>query len=225
MRNINLVNQSTLVSDADFLAAVVALRLQVSQHFSPAWGGLDATLSPVLLADKSSPAAPASESIYLLDNTDQAGALGYHELATGDIPVGFVFVQTAEDNGDTWSSVLSHELLEQLVDPYIDSCAQVTYQDQPAIIPLEVADPVEADSYQIGGVFVSNFVLPKWFQTDDGATTGPYDYLGNLSAPLSLSPGGYLSYSTDLQNWQQQFGDKRGDKADAYIRHGRKKRK
>jgi hypothetical protein len=59
---------------------------------------------------------------------------------------------------------------------------------------LEVADPVEAGTYRIGDITVSNFVLPSWF--DPGAP-GPYDQLGALRAPFALDDGGYAIVATE----------------------------
>jgi len=55
-------------------------------------------------------------------------------------------------------------------------------------------DPVESDAYPIAvldkPVMVSNFVLPAWF--DAQASQGPFDKMGKLTAPFTMTPGGYL---------------------------------
>jgi hypothetical protein len=64
---------------------------------------------------------------------------------------------------------------------------------------------VEAPTYEVNGVSVSNFVTPSWF--DPQAPGGSqFDKLGKLSAPFSILPGGYVVYSADGKE-QQQFGD------------------
>src|SRR5262249_22512484 len=75
---IAVINESTVVSDADVKAAVAALQKQVSRDFAPAWG-IDASLTFVPFGGNPSPDA---WWLVILDNSDQAGALGYHDLTT-----------------------------------------------------------------------------------------------------------------------------------------------
>jgi hypothetical protein len=201
-RVIHLVNQSTAVGAGDFAAAGAALQRQVLEHFAPLWSGLSCQLVPSS-ATSGSPQTPSAETIFVLDDSDQADALGYHELTQGDVPVGFAFARTSQADGSPWQSTLSHELLEQLADPYVQTAVLVSsFQGRPAALAYETADPVEADSYEIDGVPVSNFVTPAWFQ--DAAPTGArLDYLGRLTAPLTVTAGGYIAFTTDMQNWQQ----------------------
>ena len=201
-RQIVVVNRSTDVKDADLLRALAALQVQVDQHFAPLWSGLAAELVAGTAADIGLPGPLRREAILLLDNADQAGALGYHELSRGGVPVGFCFTRTSEADGSPWTVTLSHELLEQLADPYIQTCVLATFLGRPAVLAYENCDAVEADSYEINGVAVSNFLTPAWFQ--DAAPAGSrLDYLRRLTQPLSLSPGGYVAYTTDLERWVQ----------------------
>ncbi len=202
MRTIAVVNQSSLVTPAALAQAVRALQLQVTAHFAPVWG---------LLCTLFAAAAPqpGQESIYLLDNTDQADALGYHTAdPKADQPVGYVFVKTTLDAGDAWTATLSHELLEQLADPWVCNTAIAPWQGRQAALAWEVADPVENDEYVINGVRVSNFILPGWFDPQLAAGTH-VDYMNTLAGrPLTMSPGGYVAYTTDLTSWQQSFAER-----------------
>jgi hypothetical protein len=198
MQTIAIVNESSRVSHPDLVAARQALQVQLSRDFSPAWG-LYATL---LLRSVPHPHEP---TIHLLDNTTVADALGYHDT-NSDAPEGFVFVETAEGDGVPWQLVLSHELLEMLADPWIDLVADTVYQNQPAVVAYEVADPVEGDSYAIGSVPVSNFVLPSWFLPSPLPGAPFTDFLKRLTEPLALAPGGYFLYATQLGIWQQALG-------------------
>lgn len=57
-------------------------------------------------------------------------------------------------------------------------------------------DPVESDSYpiqvrlgqEVRVVRVSNFVTPRWFGLPD---TGGFDFMGRLTAPFTMTAGGY----------------------------------
>jgi hypothetical protein len=125
--------------------------------------------------------------IAVVDNSDQANALGYHTLALGR-PMGLIaWHPVKEADGEvltgplSLSSVLSHEVLETIINPFV-SGREGTWA-------REVCDPVQDGSYPIDGVMVSNYVLPAFFNPQD--VEGPWDAMGILSAAYSLSPEGY----------------------------------
>jgi hypothetical protein len=186
-----------------------ACATQLKYHAAPAWGK---TPIPVVYATTEATAPPGSWVIGIFDDSDQAGALGWHTVE-GDVVYGRVFARPVLTHGGdaltkklSVASVLSHEVLETFVDPFCNDYADV---DGHRAIAKEVGDPVEADSYPItvGGikVTVSNFVTQRWF--DPQATTGPFDYLGSLTAPFTMTKGGYLIV---LQEGRvsQVFGDR-----------------
>jgi hypothetical protein len=70
---------------------------------------------------------------------------------------------------------------------------------------VEVADPVELETYKLDGVNVSDFVLPSWFA---GATTGQATCLGTTCvfpgadlAPAN-APGPYDQMGVLTAAWQ-----------------------
>lgn len=71
---------------------------------------------------------------------------------------------------------------------------------------FEVCDPVEAPTYVVNGVSVSNFVTPAWFDPLSDHATAQYDKLGNLKAPFSILKGGYVVYEAAGAE-HQQYGD------------------
>lgn len=213
MRTITLTNQSKSVSASSFAAAVAALRNQVLEHFGPAWG-----LTATVQAD-AGPGVPAGEVIFVLDDTDTADALGYHDLVHG-WPTGYVFARTTEAAGQSWTVTASHELLEQLADPWA-SCASIgTWAGRPAALAWECCDPVEGDAYLIDRVLVSNFILPAWF--GGGVARAKVDYLGKLRGPLQMTAGGYVSYCRQLGHWQEALAEKHGKPGSGYSRHVRR---
>jgi len=89
---------------------------------------------------------------------------------------------------------------------YIDpNCNLWANDGQGSAYSFEVCDPVEAPSYAISGVSVSNFVTPSWF--DPLAPAGAQlDKLGHLTAPFSILKGGYVVYESAGKE-QQKYGD------------------
>jgi hypothetical protein len=185
---IAILNESTVVSDAEVQACVNALAVQVARDFFPWWG-----IIAQLNFHPSKIAPPNTWQLVVLDDSDQANALGYHELTAGGLPLGKIFARSDQQAGTSWTVTASHELLEMLVDPNIELAAE---QDSTAgaisFYSYEVCDAVEADNlgYKINGVQVSDFVTPAWFQT---AAPGPRDHRGAVSQSFQLAPGGYIS--------------------------------
>jgi hypothetical protein len=101
------------------------------------------------------------------------------------------------------SSVLSHEVLEMFVDP---NCNLWGSNDHGRVYSLEVCDPVKAPTYDVNGVSVSNFMTPAWFDPQ-APTASQFDKLGKLSAPFSISPGGYVVYSAEGKEHQTSGDD------------------
>jgi hypothetical protein len=204
LREIHVINQAASVKADDFTQALAAVQLQLDQDFAPVWG-LTVKLveaPPVLPTDRTPPTA---ETIYVLGTTNQADALGYH-LFDGRWPVGYVFADTAKSAGLDWCEVLSHEAIEQAVNPFAEDFMGTTDRNGvPIGVAKEPADPVESATYRKGGRTVTDFVFPEWFRRGPGAT---FDYLGKLHAPLSLLPGGYIPVTRDLRTFTQVFGAK-----------------
>ena len=135
--------------------------------------------------------------------------LGFHTEDQGGRLWGVVAAKPELDNGakvttGDWSvsSVLSHEVLEMFVDP---NCNLWANDGQGSAYSFEVCDPVEAPSYTVKGVSMSNFVTPSWFDPL-AAATAQFDKLGQLHAPFSILKGGYVVYESAGKE-QQKFGD------------------
>lgn len=129
----------------------------------------------------------------VVDGIDAPGALGFHDDALGVI-YGRVL---AQDIAGT-TTTLSHECLEELIDPTCDKWRPIAGGDR--LTALEVCDAVEADTYEIEveimgerrPVVLSNYLLPRWFDPAANGGAGPFDRLHTLGAPFSMSPGGYM---------------------------------
>lgn len=202
-RIVQITNRATGVADRELPPILEAIEKQVLDHFEPAWNqGCD--LYPASLIDR---VFPEHWQIVLLDDADQADALGYHELTQFGQPLGKVFVKTCQQYGENWTVTLSHELLEMLGDP---DCDQTAIDTQANTYALEVCDAVEQQTYTIDGIEVSNFCFPRWF----GMSNPPqlqsenFDYLGKCLQPFQLQAGGYISEKKGLDGspWTDVYG-------------------
>ena len=183
-------NQSTVLTDADIAPAIPALNKQVVQDFKPVWG-VDAE---VKFAAGGKPTA-GTWQVGIFDNSDQAGALGYHDLTQDGLPLGKVFAATDKQYGSAWTVTASHEILEMLGDPDINLCASVPFERTMRFYAYEVCDACEDDpyGYKIDGVLVSDFVFPSWFQYFRQPNSTQFDFQKKITEPLQLLPGGYIS--------------------------------
>jgi hypothetical protein len=192
---IAITNASTCLTDAQVEAVLPALQKQVSDDFKAYWD-LDCTLATLA---NSQPLTNGYWQIVILDNPDQAGALGYHEMTSAGTPLGKVFAKLDLDSGSSWTATLSHELLEMLADPWVNWCA---VGSDSRIYALEVCDAVEDDNlgYRIDGVLVSDFITPAWFEPTD---SDRIDFKQHLSKQLELARGGYISTLDPSTGWTQ----------------------
>jgi hypothetical protein len=201
----------------DLAKVVAALQKQVERDFAPVWG-IEARLS---LVPEGGALPEDAWWLTLHDTSDRAEDLGYHDLTSAGLPLGKAFVATAEADDMPWSVVLSHELLEMLIDPYINLSAFVRDSRSGLLYGYEVCDPVRSDIYRIDGVHVSNFVYPDWFLPPQLRQDAQLDHLEKIAKPLQVRPGGYAIFNelgaARKQGWRSQGA--RG-KARSNHRHG-----
>ncbi len=214
MDRIAVINVSTVLSDAAILPMVAAVQKQIDEHFYPAWG-TPAQLQFIPTGQRP-PAGYWQAAI--LDNADQAGALGYHDITIEGLPLAKIFAATDLKYGYLVPVTLSHEILEMLADPDVNLLVADVRRVR-RFWAYEVCDAVEADrlGYDIvvpnsasptgsSTVRVSDFVTPAYFETF--RRTGPFDYLNHLNGPVpALTPGGYMAYVQDGV-WHQVFAKK-----------------
>jgi hypothetical protein len=207
MPNIDLVNESTEASDQMIKWLMAALQIQVTRDFAPVWGAP----AQLFFVPKRGTPNPAHWQLVFLDNADIAGALGYHDLTASGLPLGKVFIRTTELDNSAWSVTASHELMEMLVDPWVETAAVLLNNDGTGTAyAYEVCDACELDSfgYVINDFKMSDFVTPEWFNPPT-LTGGPFDFRGHITAPLQLLTGGYIGAIdiTSSSGWQQILGD------------------
>jgi hypothetical protein len=183
---IEIHNRSRSVSDRDVKRALPALQKQITDHFAPAWG-LHARL--VFGVE-----VPRSMKVVIRDRSDEKGDLGYHFVK--GYPVTYVFAEDDLAQYGEITSTLSHELLEMIADPGVNLYAAGFYlvkhgAKSKAWIPYEVCDAVQENLYKIGGVRVSDFLFPEWFEPEHKVGAMKMDQLGVLDRPFQLAPGCY----------------------------------
>jgi hypothetical protein len=177
-----IVNFTTTLQDNDVLEAIHAVNRQITENFIPIWG-YGRTLEPLVPnfdpADPDQLAqerVPADSVIYLVDESSVPGALGFHDLNARDLPFGFVFVLDPDD----WTTTLSHEVLELVLDPTANVLVPGPDPRNPQNTVLhayEACDAVERLSYSIGSIDVSDFVTPSYFTLGEAADS-KNDFLG-----------------------------------------------
>lgn len=206
MISISVINLSTVVSDADVRTAMADLQTQVTRDFAPAWG-VDAKL--VFVPKDGPPPSPDSWWLVLLDDSDAADALGYHDLTSTGMPLGKIFAKSDLDCGNNWTVTASHELLEMLADPWANRLVPNSPDPAHAIFyTCEVCDACEDEKfgYKIGSTLVSNFVYPQWFEAMASGQVAKLDQLGMIKAPFGLLTGGYIGILNPKTGWSQLNG-------------------
>jgi hypothetical protein len=207
---ISLVNFTT-IQDEEVQRTIRAINRQLAEDFEPYWsfGGSLRLEGPIgNEPDHNEPSELRGDAIiYLWDEADVKGALGYHDSNNSGIPYGFVFTEISRKIGEPWSVTLSHEALELVGDPQVNLLVGGPHPDpneagREVFHWFEMCDAVQAESYAIDGVEVSNFVLPLYF-TPDAEKGARNDFLGARHAGATLrsfgvNPGGYVGFYDPL---------------------------
>lgn len=192
MRQLATLNLSTVVTNADLDRACAAVSEQLRRDLSPEWDLIPALVKLYPDADK----VPDGVALLIvMDDGGQAGQLGYHAETPSGVEYARVFAKPVLENGGSVltgnpsvSMVVSHEACEWIVDPMVTFWA-----DGPdGSYALEVCDPVQYEMYTIDAVSVSDFVTPAYFNKNAVAGSA-IDYLGRLTAPFTLTPGGCIT--------------------------------
>jgi len=189
-------NKATVGLGIDFDALIAAMQVFVDRHVAPVWG------TPARLI-KSKGFVKGAWAMVLLDNADQPGALAYHDLTPDGLPEAKVFVKTTLENNDPVSVSASHELVEMLVDPAIN--LMTTGPDPKVIYAYESADPVEALSFRVSGIPMTDFVYPAYFETFHRPGSVTFDRLDKVRRPFQILAGGYQIVFKNGK-WSQVFG-------------------
>lgn len=226
LETIYVVNRApSIVSNATIERDIPAWEKAANRDFSPVWDTPQIKLKLVHTAPAGAPAA-----IFDVSGPVQ-GAIAYHTVFRG-APQIIVYAGVAAQYHFSYSTAFTHELFEMLADPNInawnwhwESYLPFYYvgnsQQQlagPAIWFNEVCDPVEAYSYSINRVAISDFITPNWFNDH---VNGRFDEMNTVHNPFEVLRGGYAQAIVngqylDIQNFS------RADKAAVGFYKGEK---
>jgi hypothetical protein len=206
--HVALVDDTGEVGASDLATLAGALNEQIQHDFAPVWK-VAATVGAY-------PTAPAGTwAVHVQKKLDQPGALGYH-TDTNNQPISYV-----EYTAD-YPVTVSHETLEMLADPYgnrphtaelpqglssqFSRFGLSSAGDRVSYL-LEVCDPCEATSYPVGGIRLSDFLLPGWYRTAPGQHVA-YSHAGGCTLPRQVADGGYVSFANpSTDEWFQVFNE------------------
>jgi hypothetical protein len=219
---ITVENRQTVLSPKDLFGAIWSVKYQVAYHYNRSAWVLNKIARPGMVVPLPTGMKPPTGSwnVILLDDADQEGALGYHDDEAGTkIPFAEVFCRTSQQDGVQPAEVLSHEILEMLVDPTVEDVRPYVELNpvNDMFYIVEVGDPVQGCGYDIGapegrtcGVIVADFALPAWWRLPNPAASalGPFSFRHSVSKAYELAPAGYMSVYPKGTNeeWKQIYG-------------------
>jgi hypothetical protein len=187
----------------DLKSLITAMQAYVDRYVAPVWA------TPARLV-RSTGFRKGAWAMAFLDDADQPGALAYHDLTPDGLPLAKVFVKTTLANHDLVSVSASHELVEMLVDPAINLMS--TGPDPKATYAYESADPVEALSFKVNGIPMSDFVYPSYFEGFHKPGSVKFDQMNKVTRPFQILKGGYQIVFKNGK-WTQIFGSPAKQKA------------
>jgi hypothetical protein len=169
-------------------AIAAALQIQIERDFAPIWG-----IEPPAVTVEG-----RGEPIYIFDS-DASGDYGVTTTGRAGRPFAHVYAKPSFDHESGWltgrdsiSSSISHEALEMLADPSVNT---FHYNAARLMWGHDVCDPVQEVGYGIraGGrlVPISDFVRPAYF--NPYGAPPPYDFCKQVTEPFEILPGGYAT--------------------------------
>jgi hypothetical protein len=185
--HVALVDMSGTIAASELAEVAGALNEQVQADIAPAW--------KVVATVGAYPSAPSGTwRIELHESIEVEGAAGFHADKHGQ-----PYAMVALSDGD-WTVTASHELVEMLIDPFgsrLHTAAALSgwTGDSPRVKYLmEPGDPCEEIHYEVGGVPMSDFVLPSFYRSTPRGSLAAYSHTGSVTEPLQILDGGYISF-------------------------------
>jgi hypothetical protein len=199
-------NKATVPLGVDLDALIAAMQVYIDEHVAPVWG------TPAKLI-KTTGFQKGAWAMVFLDDADQPDALAYHDLTPDGLPEAKVFVKTTLADHELVSVSASHELVEMLVDPAIN--LMTTGPNPKVVYAYESADPVEALSFEVEGIPMSDFIYPAYFEDFHKPRSVKFDHLDKVNKPFQILSGGYRVIFKNGK-WSQVFGSEAKKKSFAH---------
>lgn len=212
--SIYLVNASTKMPDDVLRRIASACNKQLARHVYPAW-----ELAPQRVYSRRKGQGPVKGqwNILILDDLDSKTSYGWHSDSSeagvhGEVGcnVWLDHGGTLTDGAESISNTISHEVVEIYGNPNVNAWRDSGYNWQMA---QELCDPVQAQTYKIDGISVSNFVFPEFF--DPTPYDNTFDYLRYFNEPFQCAPGGYFVwrrgseehqyFAQDVPQWRREL--------------------
>ncbi len=180
---VSVKNHSKHRTESEVQKATAAVAMQLARDIAPIYGSVQG----IEYVPPGATATADSSPCDIADTIDAPGAGGYHDEDENGVP--YIKILASEDLGP----VLSHENAEISQDAPANRWSDM---GDGSSVAWELCDATESDTYEIGGVKVSNFVYPAWFDPKAGKGQ-KFDYLDLLKAPFTMTPGGYMIVRTE----------------------------
>jgi len=122
----------------------------------------------------------------------------------------------------TWQITFSETCRRPSTGEATQLCMMTTGPDPTTFYAYESADPVEALSFDVNGIAMSDFVYPSYFEDFRQPNSVQFDQMNRVSAPFQILHGGYQLIFKDGQ-WSQTFAFKDEAKRRAFAREDRRR--
>ncbi len=197
MTNISVVNHSTVHLGIS-LEELCRIGMDYLELLGQFWPGVQANLiaTKVIL--------PNTHALVIMDDPDQnQQLLGYRDQTPDGFPLAKCFAKAEMVEGVPVTVTFTHELGEFRVDPNNSKSA---VNSDGVTHAVEICDPVEDNWFQHNGIQVANFVFPSWYESFHKTGSTKFDYMGLLSRPFSMAPGGFTTVRSSTGQWMQVHG-------------------
>lgn len=203
------------IGDLQLQTVIRAVNVQIERDFEPYWGfGAMLRLEGHTrrrggIRQRYDPLDMRGDGVLYVVNAFDPELAGEHDKDFRGVPGGAVYLDMSGELQEAWSVTLSHEALEMIADPQANLVVQGPHpveRDRQVFHWYEMCDAVQAQSYRIDGVAVSDFVLPLYFtpQSERGARNnflgGDFRGRGTDGTKPGLLPsfgvahGGYIGF-------------------------------
>src|SRR5262245_24947892 len=187
-----VISNRSRVEDAEARRVTAAIQTQVDRDFFPLWGWRARLVFRGREAGGRH--APHGAMHLIRRNASPDAYAGYHFI--DGLPEAEASTRDANGPLADWQDTLSPAAPELTDDPGATPSARGRLKHRgrlrAALVAYEVCDPVQADSYRIDGVPVSDFVTPEWFEPEREPGSLKFSFRDSVTRPFELADGGYI---------------------------------